>query len=207
MPRKTDGMLFELHPGPSKGEDGKPLLYARPAKGRKLSIKVLDDECFKAGRTQKGELERAFDTFIDVARNYLANGYRIETAIGTFAPKLRLLGEHTEPETVRGSDVMFAGIEFKPSKDFVKEVKRRQQGFRKSNDQVGNAQMYDEKAMDEALRKSIYHGYITIKRFQVFSGLRYNSAKRYLDALCQGEDARLYCYHEGRTWHYALRNK
>ena len=35
MPRKTDGIEFEIHPRPTKGEDGKPLLYVRPAKGRK----------------------------------------------------------------------------------------------------------------------------------------------------------------------------
>ena len=34
MPRKTDGIEFEIHPRPTKGEDGKPLLYVRPAKGR-----------------------------------------------------------------------------------------------------------------------------------------------------------------------------
>ena len=33
MPRKTDGIEFEIHPRPTKGEDGKPLLYVRPAKG------------------------------------------------------------------------------------------------------------------------------------------------------------------------------
>ena len=27
MPRKTDGIEFEIHPRPTKGEDGKPLLY------------------------------------------------------------------------------------------------------------------------------------------------------------------------------------
>ena len=27
MPRKTDGIVFEIHPRPTKGEDGKPLLY------------------------------------------------------------------------------------------------------------------------------------------------------------------------------------
>ena len=39
MPRKTDGIEFEIHPRPTKGEDGKPLLYVRPAKGRKKSFK------------------------------------------------------------------------------------------------------------------------------------------------------------------------
>ena len=29
MPRKTDGIEFEIHPRPTKGEDGKPLHEAR----------------------------------------------------------------------------------------------------------------------------------------------------------------------------------
>ena len=41
MPRKTDGIEIEIHPRPTKGEDGKPLLYVRPAKGRKKSFKQL----------------------------------------------------------------------------------------------------------------------------------------------------------------------
>ena len=207
MPRKTDGMLFELHPGPTKGEDGKPLLYARPAKGNKLNIKQFDDICSKYRGMLKGEMERHFDTFIDVARQYLADGYRIETPIGTFAPKIRLTGEHTDPAKVRGLDVVFAGIDFTPSKDFVKQVERRQMGFRKSQEQVGNAQMNDPAAMEVALRKSLRNGYTTIKRFAVFSGLKYNSAKRYLESLCQGDDAQYYRYREGRTWHFALKKQ
>jgi hypothetical protein len=64
--------------------------------------------------------------------------------------------------------------------------------------------MYDKKVMDEALRKSVCHGYITIKTFQVYSGLKNKSAQRYLDSLCQGEHPRLCRYKEGRTWHYTL---
>jgi len=64
--------------------------------------------------------------------------------------------------------------------------------------------MYDQKAMDEALRKSIRHGYITIKTFQIFSGLKSKSAQRYLDSLCQGDNPRLRRYREGRTWHYTF---
>ncbi len=77
-------------------------------------------------------------------------------------------------------------------------------GFRRRKGRVGNSQMYDQKAMDEALRKSVFHGYITIKTFQIFSGLKYKSAQRYLDSLCQGDNPRLSRYREGRTWHYTL---
>ena len=43
MPRKTDGILFELHPRPTKGDDGKPLLYAQPVIEYKYDLDAIDD--------------------------------------------------------------------------------------------------------------------------------------------------------------------
>ena len=47
MPRKTDGMLFELLPCPTKGEDVQPLFYAHPAIGMKYrsAKRYLDVLC------------------------------------------------------------------------------------------------------------------------------------------------------------------
>ena len=47
MPKKKEGMLIELLPRPTKGEDGQPLLYARPAIGFKYSTRAVDDFCQK----------------------------------------------------------------------------------------------------------------------------------------------------------------
>jgi hypothetical protein len=69
---------------------------------------------------------------------------------------------------------------------------------------VGNSQMYDPQAMDEALRRSVRHGYITVKAFMGFSHLKRKSAKAYLDSLCEGDHPRLHLYRESRTLHYAL---
>ena len=62
-----------------------------------------------------------FDVVIDVVGLWLSDGYRVETPIGSFAPKLKLLGEHTDPKTIHGRDIEYAGIEFIPSKEFIKE--------------------------------------------------------------------------------------
>ena len=62
-----------------------------------------------------------FDVVIDVVGLWLSDGYRVETPIGSFAPKLKLLGEHTDPKTINGRDIEYAGIEFIPSKEFIKE--------------------------------------------------------------------------------------
>ena len=146
MPRKTDGIEVEIHPRPTKGEDGKPLLYVRPAKGRKKSFKQLEDFCNKYRNLRTGELQMVFDVVIDVVGLWLSDGYRVETPIGSFAPKLKLLGEHTDPKNIHSRDIEYAGIEFIPSKEFIKEGGKNREGYRKSDAQVGNSQMFQEDA-------------------------------------------------------------
>ena len=204
MPRKTDGILFELQPRPTKGDDGKPLLYAQPVIERKYDLEAIDEFCAKYRHTSKGEMKHFFGLLEEVTTMWLKQGCRVETPFGSFAPKIKLLGEHTDPEKVTGKDVIYNGIEFIPSKQFVKDADCGIHGFRRRKNMVGNSQMYDPKAMEEALRKSVRHGYITIKTFQTFSRLKYKSAQRYLDSLCQGDNPCLGRYKEGRTWHYIL---
>jgi hypothetical protein len=202
MPRKTDGIEFEIHPRPTKGEDGKPLLYVRPAKGMKKSFKQLDEYCVKYRGLRPGELQQVFNVLMETGGRWLSEGYRIETPIGSFAPKLKLLGEHTDPKTITGRDIVYAGLEFIPSKEFVREGGRNREGYRKSDASVGNSQMYDEQAMDEALKRSMKLGYTTIPEFMIFSGLKRDSAKTYLDSLCKGEHPRLWKVRESRRWLY-----
>ena len=203
MPRKTDGIAFELQPRPTKGEDGKPLLYAQPVIKHKYTLKGLEEFCVKYRRMQKGEIQQLFGVLEDVVTTLLKDGNRVETPFGTFAPKLKLQGEHTDPNKVKGRDVKYGGIEFIPSKDFIEKADCSHHGFRRKKTVVGNSQMYDAKAMDEALSKCTKrHGFTTINTFMVFSGLKYKSAKKYLDSLCQGEQPRLYRLQEGRAWHY-----
>jgi hypothetical protein len=202
MPRKTNGIEFEVHPRPTKGDDGKPLLYVRPVKGRKKTFKDLETFCSKYRGLRTGELQQVFGVVMEVAGMWLSDGYRVETPLGSFAPKLKLLGEHTDPKTIHGRDIRYAGLEFIPSKDFVEEGGRNREGYRRSNGQVGNSQMYDAGAMDEALRRSMRLGYTTVPDFMIFSQLKRDSAKRYLDNLCVGENARLWKVRESRRWLY-----
>lgn len=205
MPRKTDGILFELHPGPKRDEEGKPLLYARPATGISKTIRQLDDFCAEYRNLQKGEMERLFNLFIDVAGNWLAQGYRVETPIGSFAMKLKLTGDHTDAEKVTGRDIVYNGVEFTPSKELIAKAGSNREGFRKKPGCVGNSQMYDPKAMEEALRKSLTLGYTTVSTFMYFSKLKRDSAQHYLDSLSKGENARLLRRKNGRTYVYSLR--
>ena len=168
MPRKTDGMPFELYTRPTNGEDGKPLLYVRPSAPYKRTMK--DVETYSGYRgVSKGIVDIAFETFIDVCCEWLAEGYRVETPLGTFAPKIKLEGEFTDPSKVKGKNVKFAGIELTPSKRFVKAVERKQRGFYKKESKVGNAQMHDEAFMADALRRALNPGFTTIRIFMAIS--------------------------------------
>ena len=105
MPRKNCGMWYEVHPTPVKGEDGKNLVYVRPKSGQKLTMKELEEKCEDYNALRCGELSRAFDAFIRVAGRFLAEGYRIDTPIGSFAPKLSLAKQGTDASMVKDRDV------------------------------------------------------------------------------------------------------
>lgn len=201
MPRNTDGMPFELFPRPTKGEDGKPLLYPRPAAPYKRTMKSVEEYCAYRG-VNRGLVKIAFDTFMEACSGWLAEGYRVETPLGTFSPKIRLEGDFTDPDKVRGKDVKFAGLEITPSKQFTRMVADKQQGFYKKETSVGNSQMYDAALMDKALRRSMQNGFITIRTFMLLAKLKYHSAQRYLNSLCKGPDATLRREKVGSTYHY-----
>ena len=90
MPRKKDGMPFEIHPSPKKGKDGKNILYVRPKSQQKISMEGIDAYCAKHYALKPGELTLSFNAFIQAVGYYLSEGYRIDTVIGSFAPKIGL---------------------------------------------------------------------------------------------------------------------
>ena len=94
-------MVFEVHPTPVKGKDGRNIVYVRPAAGKKLSMKALEDYCDKFYGIRFGELSRAMDVFMRAAAELMARGYRIDTPIGSFAPRLKLVREVTDVNDVK----------------------------------------------------------------------------------------------------------
>ena len=90
MPKKKTGFMYEVHPSPMKGKDGRYIVYARPARGLKLDIEAVDKYCHDNYETKGGELEFVFKQFLKCASELMARGYRIDTPIGSFVPKLGL---------------------------------------------------------------------------------------------------------------------
>ena len=195
---------FELQPRPTNGPDGKPMLYARLVPAQTLDIDYIDKFCAQYRSTHVDDIKHLFNTFFEAAGLMLASGFRLTTPIGSFAIKLKLDGEYTDPLKVTAHSVSYAGLEFTPSKQFLQEADCAKQGrgFKKRNSQVGNAQMYDPQVMEQALLRSLKDGYTTVKRFCIFSGLKYNSAARYLDSLCQGPTPQLRKVKDAGVLHY-----
>jgi hypothetical protein len=196
-------MKFELLPRPTKGEDGKPLLYARPAKRFKYTQRTVDEYCNKYRCTQVGEISHLFGCFLDACATLMRDGSRVETEIGSFAPKLKIDGDYTDPDKVQHKNVRFGGIVFIPSKRFEQELEKKIiYGFLKTKEVVERHPAENEAALEEALQKSLKRGYATVRRFSYYSGLRYDTAKRFLNRLCEGENARLRKLKEGSTLHF-----
>ena len=204
MPRKTNGMPFEIHPSPKKAENGKNILYVRPRSRQKITMEQLDDYCANHYALRPGELTRAFQAFIEATGYYLSEGYRVETLIGSFAPKIGLKRELTDPDEVKTTDVLFEGIEYKSVKEYEKSVLSNLRGFRRANNPNVQQLMADENHLNKALQTNLerYHGYVTARSFAHSANITYYSARKQLDKWCEGEHPRLLKTKQGQEYIY-----
>ena len=204
MPRKTNGMPFEIHPSPKKAENGKNLLYVRPRSRQKITMEQLDDYCANHYALRPGELTRAFQAFIEATGYYLSEGYRVETLIGSFAPKIGLKRELTDPDEVKTTDVLFEGIEYKSVKEYEKSVLSNLRGFRRANNPNVQQLMANEDHLNKALQANLerYHGYVTARSVAHSANITYYSARKQLDKWCEGDNPRLLKTKQGQEYIY-----
>ena len=193
MPRKNSGMWYEVHPTPVKGDDGKNLLYVRPKSGMKLTMKELENYCERTYNLRYGEMSRAFDMFIRAAGRFLAEGYRIDTPIGSFAPKLSLKKQVTDSEAVKDRDVRLDGVEYNPGKLWNREMEKWHDGFRKAVTPDTQAILADKEKLEQQMRECLQknHGYITAGMFSRYTGLTLYSARKQLNEWTKGDNPKL----------------
>ena len=209
MPRKKDGMLVEFYPRPTTGEDGKPLLYVRPAMKMTWSLRYLDEWCNKYRGMSKGELTRALEVLLNVGTILMKDGARIETSLGTFGVKLKLDGDYSDPDKIKGRNISFAGIDFIPSKRFLQEMDDQiTHGYRKYVDPAKKETLTEDKDRLALITRFVKrHGYITIRSFAYHSGIKYNTARKWLKEHSEGESSQLKAVREGHMLQYKLREK
>ena len=204
MPRKKDGMLFEIHPTPAKGKDGRNILYVRPLSGHKLTMEGVEDFCSRNYGLRYGELSRAFDVFLRAAGELMAMGYRIDTPIGSFAPKLALMREFTDPDEIKGRDVRLDGVDYNPGKIWNEQIGKWNNGFRRANNTNTQELLADKDKLEKILRNTIkrLNGYVTVGLFAHHSGLTYYSARKQLNAWCEGDNPKLLKTKRGQEYIY-----
>lgn len=204
MPRKNYGMWYEVHPTPVKGEDGKNLLYVRPKSGLKLNMDQLEDYCEKINALRYGELRRALDVFVRAASRFLAEGYRIDTPIGSFAPKLSLAKQVTDPDQVKDRDVRLEGVEYNPGKLWDREIGKWLDGFRRYQNPDTQELLANKEKLEQVMRLCIqkYHGYITAGMFSRASGLTLYSARKQLNEWTKGDNPKLLKTRRGKEHLY-----
>ena len=155
MPRKNSGMWYEVHPTPVKGDDGRNIVYVRPKSGMRLTMKQLEGYCERNYSMRYGELSRAFDIFVRAAGEFLAKGYRIDTPIGSFAPKLSLTKQVTDPDQVKDRDVRLDGVEYNPGKLWNREMEKWHDGFRKAITPDTQAILADKEKLEQQMRECL----------------------------------------------------
>ena len=197
-------MWYEVHPTPVKGGDGKNLVYVRPKSGMKLSMKELEDYCERNYSLRYGELSRAFDVFVRVAGQYLAEGYRIDTPIGSFAPKLSLAKQITDADEVKDRDVRLEGVEYNPGKLWDKEIMKWLDGFRRFQNPDTKELLADKEKLEQEMRECIKrnNGYITAGMFARYTGLTLYSARKQLAEWTKGENPKLLMTPRGKEHIY-----
>ncbi|MBR1415395.1 MAG: hypothetical protein IJ570_05980 [Prevotella sp.] len=192
MPRKKNGFLYEVHPTPAKGRDGGNIVYARPARGMKMSIDAVDSYCADHHCLRSGELKLVMEEFLKAAAVLMARGYRIDTPIGSFAPKLALKREITNPDEVKDSDVMLDGVDYIPGKHWDEAIgKWLFNGFTRADNPNTQELMNDAEHLERALQACLKRGYVTTRAFAFQAGLTLYSARKQLEAWTKGDNPKL----------------
>ena len=193
-----------MHPSPAKSKDGKTLYYARPVKGQKLNIKQIDTLCEQHRRLIGCRLETVFEEFLKEVGYWLAKGYRIDTPIGSFAPKLSLARQVTDADEVKDRDVRLDGVEYNPGKLWDREIKKWLDGFRRNHNPDTQAILANQESLEQVMRDCIQknQGYITAGMFARASGLTLYSARKQLKEWTKGDCPKLMMTPRGKEHIY-----
>ena len=203
MPRKDNGLLFEVHPAPLKDKEGHNYVYVRPFGLRRRTLDEIDEYCSRNFAVQPGDVSRVLNVFMEAAKTWLANGERIETPMGTFAAKIGLRSEKTTADKIGSNDVELQGIEFIPTKEFLDHVGLRTNGFRPVNNPDSQKLLADTAHLELALQRCLdAKGFASTHEFMRHSGLTKHSARKILDQWCEEPSPRLMRTKMGRTYIY-----
>ena len=170
----------------------------------KITAEQMDAYCTKYSMMRSGELQLVLQEFMHWAAEWLVKGYRVETPLGSFDPKLRLKREITDPDEVSDRDVELDGIEYTPGKLWDEHLEYwMHDGFKKSERRYSNEPLADMDKMEQALHDLLnQQGFVTVNSFKLNTGLTYHSARKLLNEWTEGENPKLLKTRQGPTYIY-----
>lgn len=169
-----------------------------------MTMSGVEDFCSRNYGLRYGELSRAFDVFLRAASELMVMGYRVDTPIGSFAPRLALTREITDPDEVKPRDIRLNGVDYQPGKRWDEALERWNSGFRRVDNTNTQELLADKKRLDDFLQNCLqrYNGYVTVGAFARTSGLTYYSARKQLNQWTEGENPRLLKTRRGQEFIY-----
>lgn len=206
MPKKTGGMSYVVYTSPKKGKDGRNIVYVRPEGGpqMKMTIEQIDAYCAKYSSMRSGELQLVLHEFMHWAAEWIVKGYRVETPLGSFAPKLKLKREITDPNEVSDRDVELDGVEYTPGKLWNEHLDYwMRNGFNKSERLYTSEPLADMDQLEQTLRELLdQRGFVTVNSFKASTRLTYHSARKLLNTWTEGKNPKLLKTRQGPTYIY-----
>ena len=195
-----------VYTSPKKGKDGRNIVYVRPEGGQrmKMTAEQIDAYCAKYSMMRSGELQLVLHEFMHWAAEWIVKGYRVETPLGSFAPKLKLKREITDPDEVTDRDVELDGVEYTPGKLWDEHFDHwMHDGFRKSERLYSSEPLADMDQMEQILRDLLNRrGFVTVNSFRLSTGLTYHSARKLLNEWTKGKNPKLLKTRQGPTYIY-----
>lgn len=187
MPVNRSGISFELYDSPKKDESGRNILCAKVVSNGTYTQRQLEEYMQKFWTIHPSDARRFMTAFVDAVTSLLADGYRVDTPIGSFYTKLKLDAPYTAADKVTANQVGFDGVGILPDKEFVKRVADGIHGFlrqrRRRTPHLGSTDDIQRKVRKLANDND---GFFDIRDFRMAFGVSEYMARKTLHALCKG---------------------
>lgn len=206
MPINKRGIPYELYESPKKDESGRNILCAKVVTNGTYSQKQLEDYMQEYWTIHPSDARRFMTAFVDAVTSLLADGYRVDTPIGSFYMKLKLDAPYTSADKVTARQVGFDGIGILPDKDFVNRVRDNIHGYqrerRRHSPDLGSADDIHRKVTKLARDNG---GFFDIRDFRMAFGVSDYMARKHLKMLSEGPSPFLCCKRMGSSLTYSLK--
>lgn len=201
--QKNKPLHVAVYPSNFEDGNGQKMLYVSANAHGEATLEELDAFCHESEGLPRGYVARCFDALMYAIPKLMGEHKRVKTPIGSFFVKPQFFRTMTDNEKVTAADIAMSGIDFRPTQAFKDAVSRQFGSIEIDRRHHPKSLEYYSKP-NEALTEclvpdSIGSRYVTIDKYRKATGLGYNTAKKCLDRMTEGEHPVLKRTKIGRT--------